>query len=91
MIRKTTSNLILTDEERKLLKKISSSRKEKHSIVKIAKYILDYSNGESVYSIAKKYGENHQKVEKIIKKAISYGLITSLSDLPGKGKKKQIS
>jgi len=30
-------------------------------------------------------------VEKIIKKAISYGLITSLSDLPGKGKKKIIS
>lgn len=45
---------------RNYLKKISSSRKEKHSIVKIAKYILDYSNGESVYSIAKKYGENQK-------------------------------
>jgi len=43
-----------------LLKKISSSRKEKHSKVERAKYILDYSNGESVYSIAKKYGENQK-------------------------------
>mgnify|MGYP001212023773 FL=1 len=60
MRRKTTPNLILTDEERKLLKKISSSRKEKHSKVERAKYILDYSNGESVYSIAKKYGENQK-------------------------------
>jgi len=91
MRRKTTPNLILTDEERKLLKTISTSRKEKHSKVERAKYILDYSNGESVYSIAKKYGENHQKIEKVIKKAIQYGAITSLSDLPGKGKRKTIT
>jgi len=91
MRRKTTPNLILTDEERKLIKIISSSRKEKHSKVERAKYILDYSNSESVYSIAKKYGENHQKIEKVIKKAIQYGAITALSDLPGKGKRKIIT
>ena len=91
MRRKTTPSLILIDEERKLLKTISSSRKEKHSKVERAKYILDYENGESVYSIAKKYGENHQKIEKVIKKAIQYGAITALSDLPGKGKRKIIT
>lgn len=55
------------------------------------KYILDYAQGESAYSIAKKYGENHQKVEKIIKKAICYGALTSLSDLPGKGRRRIIT
>ena len=91
MRRKTTPNILLTGEEKKRLKTISTSRKEKHATVERAKYILDYSEGESVYSIAKKYGENHQKIEKVIKKAIQYGAMTSLSDLPGKGKRKTIT
>lgn len=90
-MRRRGKELRLREEEKVMLERVIRRRTEKLTRVERAKYILDYYNGESIYSIAKKYKTNRPKVQRTIDKAIIYGAESALDDLPGRGRKPVIS
>ena len=87
MGRKRGKELSLSLEERGELERIARARVEKRVRVERARYILNYADGESIYGIAKKYRTNRPKVQRVIHKALEYGALCALEDLPGRGRK----
>jgi transposase len=85
------SRLQLTDEEMKELKSISSSRIRPHREVLRANILLKYYEMQTITSIAKDMHTNRPLVERCINKAIAYGAMTALKDLPGRGVKPVIT
>ncbi len=78
--------LQLSSKELEALNKISHSRTEGLSRVERAKMLLAYYDGKSVSSIAKVFDTNRPKVERTIDRALQVGAISSLGDLPRRGK-----
>jgi len=78
--------LQLTEKEIDELTKISRSRTEGHSRIERSRIILAYFKGETVSAIAKTFETNRPKIERTIDRALNIGAITSLDDLPRKGK-----
>jgi hypothetical protein len=74
--------LILSVEEKEKLTVISKSRTEAKSAVERAKILLGYTKGETVSSIAHRLHANRPKVERCIDKALHFGALTALHDLP---------
>ena len=89
-IRKRPS-ITLAKEEKKELERISKSRKESKSRVERAIMLLLYSEGRSINSIAKMLNTNRPKIERTIDRAISFGVLTALNDLPRKGASPKIT
>jgi len=83
--------LILSGEEKERLRVISRSRTEAKSAVERAKILLRYAEGETVSSIARCLHTNRPKVERCIDKALHFGVLTALHDLPRPGRPKRIS
>jgi len=79
------AKITLSTIEQQTLESISRSRVDAKSRVERAKMILCYWKGESINSIAKKLGTNRPKIERTVDRAIGYGVLTSLNDLPRKG------
>lgn len=77
--------LKLSESERNKLESIKKSRKESKSKVERAKILLLYYEDHTVSSIAKGLRTNRPRVERCIDKALHYGALTSLNDLPRKG------
>jgi len=78
--------LKLTKEEEKKLKKIIRSRKEGKMRVERAQMLLYYHEGKTVSEIARLLQTNRPRVERSIDKALQFGVITALEDLPRKGR-----
>lgn len=83
--------LILSQEEKEKLTVISKSRTEAKSVVERANILLGYNKRETVSSIARKLHTNRPKVERCINKALHFGALTALHDLPRAGRPKRIS
>ena len=83
--------LILSEEEKEKLTIISKSRTEAKSKVERAKILLGYAKGETVSSIAWRLHTNRPKVERCINKALHFGVLTALHDLPRMGRPRRIS
>lgn len=83
--------LILSQEEKEKLIVISKSRTEAKSVVERANILLGYNKRETVSSIARKLHTNRPKVERCINKALHFGALTALHDLPRAGRPKRIS
>lgn len=81
----TRAKITLSTIEQQTLEKISKSRVEAKSRVERAKMILYYWTGESINSIAKQLRTNRPKIERTVDRAIGYGVLTALNDLPRKG------
>ncbi len=81
----------LTKKEELELEKISKSRTKKKAHIERAKILLLYSKGNSINSISKKLGTNRPKIERTVDRAIYYGVMTALDDLPRKGAKPKIT
>ena len=79
------SKIQLTVKELEVLTSISKSRTEAKSRVERAQMILAYSNEESINSIAKTLNTNRPRIERTIDRAVSFGVLTALNDLPRKG------
>ncbi len=79
------AKIVLTAKEKQALKAISKSRTEPKSRVERAQMILGYSEGQSISSLAKRLGTNRPKIERTIDRAVGYGVLTALNDLPRKG------
>jgi transposase len=70
---------------------ISKSQTAPHREVKRANILLQYMDGETISGIARNLNTNRPLVERCINKAIAYGPITALKDLPGRGVKPTIT
>ncbi len=75
----------LTSKEHELLTTIGKSRIEPNSRVERARMILAYANEESINSIAKTLNTNRPRIERTIDRAVSFGVLTALNDLPRRG------
>lgn len=80
------AKLKLTKEEIEKLKKISKSRKEEKRKVDRSQMLLYYNEGVTVSEIARLLRTNRPRVERSIDKALEFGAIPSLEDLPRKGR-----
>lgn len=90
-MRKTGTPLRLSKEERVTLNKIIRSRTEEAVHVERAKYLLEYAENPNIYALAKKYNTNRPKIERTIHKALEFGVLHALDDLPRSGRKESIS
>jgi len=79
------AKIILTAKDSEQLQNISKSRTEAKARVERAQMILGYAQGETINSLAKRLGTNRPKIERTVDRAISYGALTALNDLPRKG------
>lgn len=91
-MRKTQrAKLIISDEEKSELIKISKSKTSPHREVIRSSILLKYMEGQTITSIALDCNTNRPLVERCIDKAIAYGAKTALKDLPGRGVKPTIT
>ena len=66
MSQKTRTPLALSSEEAVILKELTTSRVESSGKVQRARILLDYSSGETIAVIARKYQTNRPLVERCI-------------------------
>jgi len=83
--------LVVNPTDLEKLVTISKSQTSPHREVKRAKILLQYMDGQTISGIAQDLSTNRPLVERCINKAIAYGAITALKDLPGRGVKPTIS
>jgi transposase len=83
--------LVLSEEQRLELTKMSRARKESRQVVERAGILLAYSEGQTVSGIARQFKTNRPKVERCIQKALDVGVQAALEDLPRSGKPAAIS
>lgn len=91
MARNKRKQLQLSDEEMQQLKNYSVSRTEPLHKVNRSKIIIDYSKGIPIAEIVRKYGTNRPLIERTVDKALEFGAITALDDLPRTGRPAEIS
>lgn len=91
-MRKTKKpQLMLTPTELEKLDFISRSQTSPHREVIRAKILLKYIERQTITKIAQDLHTNRPMVERTINKAIGYGALTALKDLPGRGVKPTIT
>ena len=76
--------LIMSKKDSGDLKKIAKSRTEALVRIERAKILLEYSEGETISSIARSLKTNRVKVNNCINKAIQFGVSTALKIYPEK-------
>jgi len=91
-MRKTKKpKLVVNPSDLEKLEVISKSRTAPHREVMRANILLRYIDEQSISGIARSLNTNRPLVERCINKAIAYGAITALKDLPGRGVKPKIT
>ncbi len=83
--------LVVNPLDLEKLKTISKSRTAAHREVIRAKILLAYMEGQTITAIARSLNTNRPLVDRCINKAIAYGAVTALKDLPGRGVKPKIT
>lgn len=86
MARKKRGELLISAEERNELQTLSLSRTEAPHKVSRSRIIIDYSSGVTIAQIVRKYGTNRPLVERTVDKALAYGALAALDDLPRSGR-----
>lgn len=84
------ARLVLAEDVRDGLVKISRSRTESSSRVQRAEMLLRYAGGESISGIARQMRTNRPRVERCVDKALQLGGLAALKELPGRGRKPTI-
>ncbi len=80
------AKLMLTNSARKELTTVSRSRTEAKARVERAQILLRYADGESVSAVARAMHTNRPKIERTIDRALQWGVLTGLTDLPRQGR-----
>jgi transposase len=83
--------LKLTDKEKDRLWKIIESGVDTPKKVERARILIGYADGKSVSRIASELSTNRPKVERCIDKALQFGVLAALGDLPRRGRPQKIS
>ena len=85
------AKLMLGNSAREELTTVSRSRTEAKARVERAQILLRYADGESVSAIARTMHTNRPKIERTIDRALQWGVLTGLTDLPRQGRPRKIS
>ena len=85
------SKIVVSEKEKSELIQISKSKTLPHREVIRSTILLKYMENQTITSIARDCHTNRTLVEKCIDKAIAYGAIAALKDLPGRGVKPTIT
>ncbi len=85
------AKLTMSPDVKNELATLSRSRTEPAQRVERAKVLLAYEAGKSISAIARMFKTNRPKVERCINKALQWGVLASLTDLPGRGKPRTIT
>lgn len=78
--------LVLTPEIRAELESLSQSRTEAARRVDRARVLVAYANGERVSAIARRLAMPRPKVDRCIDRALQFGPVSALTDLPRSGR-----
>jgi len=70
---------------------LAQSRTESSAKVNRSRIIIDYSSGMTIASIVRKYKTNRPLVERTVNKALAYGALAALDDLPRSGRPAKIT
>ena len=82
--------LALDVKTRARLEAASTSRTAPAAHVERAGMLLAYADGASVSEIARRFGTNRPKVERTIDRALRFGALRALDDLPRRGRPPEI-
>ena len=85
------AKLLLDDDVRLELERISRSRTDSARRVERAKMLLGYAAGETVSAIARRLDTNRPKVDRCVRRALEAGAPAALDDLPRRGRPATIS
>ena len=80
------ANLLVDDDTRLELERISRSRTDSVRRVERAKMLLGYAAGETVSAIARSLNTNRPKVDRCVRRALEAGALAALEDLPRQGR-----
>lgn len=83
--------LVLAQEVRLELQRISRSRQEPGHRAQRARMLLLYSEGQSASAVARALGTNRPRVERALDKALQMGPMAALADMPGRGRPARIT
>ncbi len=83
--------LVLSEEQRQSLTKLSRARNRPRHMVERAGILLAFASGQTVSGIARQFRTSRPKVERCIDKALDLGVQAALDDLPRSGKPATIS
>ncbi len=85
------SKIIVSVKDKSELTRISKSKTLPHREVIRSTILLKYMENQTITSIAKDCNTNRPLVERCIDKAIAFGVMAALKDLPGRGVKPTIT
>jgi len=83
--------LALSEEDVGKLNAVARSRTEPASRVGRARMLLAYCEDPSFYAVGRAQGAHHQTVQRCVERAVAYGAIAALDDLPRPGRKATIT
>ncbi len=83
--------LAIGEEDLAALRAISRSRTEPASRVERARMLLAYRENPSFFAVGQALGVHHQTVQRCVERALAYGPMAALDDLPRPGKEPQIT
>ena len=83
--------LALSEEDVRKLNAVARSRTEPASRVERARMLLAYREDPSFYAVGRAVGVHHQTVQRCVERAVAYGAIAALDDLPRPGREPTIS
>ena len=83
--------LAIGEEDLVALGTIARSRTEPASRVERARMLLAYQENSSFFAVGRTMGVHHQTVQRCVERALAYGPMAALDDLPRPGKEPQIT
>src|SRR6201987_6535515 len=83
--------LAMSEEEIASLSALSRSRTEPASRVARAQMLLAYRENPSFFAVGRALGVHHQTVQRCVERAVAYGPMAALDDLPRPGKEPTIT
>src|SRR5215813_13968564 len=83
--------LALSEEEVTRLTAVTRSRTEPASRVERARMLLAYREDGSFFAVARAIGVHHQTVQRCVERALAFGAMAALDDLPRPGRKPTIT
>src|SRR5215831_8803279 len=83
--------LALSEEEVTRLTAVTRSRTEPASRVERARMLLAYREDGSFFAVARAIGVHHQTVQRCVERALAFGAMAALDDLPRPGRRPTIT
>src|SRR5215470_3988234 len=83
--------LAMGEEDVVALEAISRSRSEPASRVERARILLTYRENPSFFAVGRAVGVHHQTAQRCVERALAYGPMSALDDLPRPGKEPTIT